>query len=60
MKMVSLETLEKLELLIDECPTYTNAVCRWLFDDEAPISDLEEIDRHYKEYDLEWIANYNN
>ena len=60
MNVVSAETLQKLDVLIDECPTYIDAVCRWLFDDTAPISDLEEIDRHYKEDDLEWLANYNN
>lgn len=60
MNVVSLETLEKLDLLIGECPTYINAVCRWLFDDEAPMSDLAEIDTHYKDDDLEWLANYNN
>lgn len=51
---------EKLDIVIDECPTYVNAVCRWIFDDEAPLSDYDEINRHYDADDLEWLANYNN
>lgn len=51
---------EKLDIVIDECPTYVNAVCRWIFDDKAPISDYDEINRHYDDEDLEWLANYNN
>lgn len=51
---------EKLEYLIDECPTYCNAICRWLTDDNAPLSDLDELQKHYCDEDLEWLANYNN
>lgn len=60
MIQLSREMEEKLDILIDECPTYVNAVCRWIFDDNAPIKDYDEINRHYDDDDLEWLANYNN
>lgn len=50
----------KLDIVIDECPTYVNAVCRWIFDDNAPMSDYDEINHHYDDDDLEWLAEYNN
>lgn len=51
---------EKLDLVIDESPSYVNALCRWIFDDNAPMSDYEKLREHYCNDDLEWLANYNN
>lgn len=58
--MISEKMLEKLEYLIDECPTYVDAICRWLTDDEAPVSDLDKLQEYYAKDDLEWLADYNN
>ena len=58
--MISEKMLKKLEYMIDECPTYCDAICRWLTDDKAPVSDLDKLQEHYSKDDLEWLADYNN
>lgn len=54
--------LEKLGKLLDTFYSLheTDAWCRWITDDNAPMSDFDALMRAIVYNDVDFICNYNN